>query len=531
MAWLVTTGAGLLVLVALLAPDRVGGITPGVFARIPLEGLLGAALAIALPATARRVTAVLAGAMLGLLTIAKIINMGFFAVLARPFNPVLDWSLYQATVDVLTGSIGRAGAIAAVVTAAVLAVAVPVLMALSVLRLAHVIARHRTAATRTVAVLTVAWTACALLDVQIVPNAPVASDSAATFAYDTALQVRTGLRDQRAFAAEAGTDAFRDAPGDQLLTALRGKDVVVAFVESYGRDAVEDPEFAPGVGAVLDAGTRRLDAAGFASRSAFLTSPTAGGGSWLAHATFLSGLWIDNQQRYRDLVSSDRLTLPSAFRRAGWRTVAVMPGTNKVWPERTFYGYDRGYDARNLGYRGKPFSWISSMPDQYALAAFERSEHAARDRTPVMAEIDLTSSHEPWVPVPRLVDWNAVGDGSVFDAMTAEGDPPDVVWRSPARIRTAYRSSIEYSLDTLVSYVATYGDDNLVLVVLGDHQPSPIVTGEGASRDVPVTVIARDRGVLDRVSGWGWQDGLRPGPRAPVWRMSAFRDRFLTAFS
>ena len=31
-------------------------------------------------------------------------------------------------------------------------------------------------------------------------------------------------------------------------------------------------------------------------------------------------------------------------------------------------------------------------------------------------------------------------------------------------------------------------------------------------------------------SPWGWQDGLRPSPDAPVWRMSAFRDRFLTAF-
>jgi len=35
---------------------------------------------------------------------------------------------------------------------------------------------------------------------------------------------------------------------------------------------------------------------------------------------------------------------------------------------------------------------------------------------------------------------------------------------------------------------------------------------------------------MDRIAGWGWQDGLRPSPRAPVWPMNAFRDRFLTAF-
>jgi hypothetical protein len=93
---------------------------------------------------------------------------------------------------------------------------------------------------------------------------------------------------------------------------------VLSFVESYGRDAIEDPRYASEVGAVLDAGSGRLRAAGFASRSAFLTSPTAGGGSWLAHSTLLSGLWINNQQRYNSLVSSDRLTLSKAFQGAGW---------------------------------------------------------------------------------------------------------------------------------------------------------------------------------------------------------------------
>ena len=69
-----------------------------------------------------------------------------------------------------------------------------------------------------------------------------------------------------------------------------------------------------------------------------------------------------------------------------------------------------------------------------------------------------------------------------------------------------------------------------LLVVLGDHQPATIVTGQGPSHDVPISVIAHDPAVLNRIAGWGFQDGLRPRPQAPVWPMSAFRDRFLTAF-
>ena len=51
-----------------------------------------------------------------------------------------------------------------------------------------------------------------------------------------------------------------------------------------------------------------------------------------------------------------------------------------------------------------------------------------------------------------------------------------------------------------------------MLVVLGDHQPATIVTGESADHDVPISIIAHDPAVLDQISGWGWQDGLRPEP-------------------
>ena len=97
-------------------------------------------------------------------------------------------------------------------------------------------------------------------------------------------------------------------------------------------------------------------------------------------------------------------------------------------------------------------------------------------------------------------------------------------------MRTEYRRSIEYSVTSLIYYVAKYGNDNTVLVFLGDHQPAPIVTGDNASRDVPIAIVAHDPAVLDRISGWGWQEGLKPGPKAPVWRMDTFRDRFLTAY-
>jgi hypothetical protein len=97
-------------------------------------------------------------------------------------------------------------------------------------------------------------------------------------------------------------------------------------------------------------------------------------------------------------------------------------------------------------------------------------------------------------------------------------------------VRTEYRKAIQYSLDSLVQWVQRYGDDNTVLVLLGDHQPVPTVTGGSTSRDVPVTIVARDPKVLDRVADWGWTDGLKPAANAPTWGMDKFRDRFMTAY-
>jgi hypothetical protein len=529
-AWVLTVLAALLVLFALIAPDELRLLTPGEFVRLPVEGLLGIALFLILRGKARRVLAVLVGVVLGLVTILKIVDMGFFATLDRPFDPVLDWTFVQDGVEFLRSTSGRATAIGAEVGAVVLVIAVLVLMTLAVLRLTRLIGRHHTGTTRVTAVLGAVWIICAVFGAQLVPGVQVASTSAAAYAYDHARQLPASLEDQKAFAAEAAVDAFRNTPGDQMLTALRGKDVLLTFVESYGRSAVEDPELAPQVDAVLDAGTSQLRAAGFAARSGFLTSPTYGGGSWLAHSTLLSGLWINNQQRYNDLVAGDRLTLNNAFRRASWQSVAVVPGVTRAWPESSFFGYDKIYPAKDLGYHGPNFSW-STMPDQYTLSAYQRLVQGVPNHAPVMTEMPLLSSHAPWSPVPTAVDWKDVGDGSVFNSMSAPGAPPEAILsRDPTRVQADYGHSIEYSLNTLISYVKTYGDNNLVLVFLGDHQPAPVVTGEGASRDVPITIVAHDPAVLDKISGWGWTDGLRPAPKAPVWPMSAFRDRFLTAF-
>ncbi len=527
--WLAPTLAVLLVWTALVAPDEARLLTPAAFARLPIEAAGLVLLALVVPVAARRLTAIAVGLSLALLVLVRLLDMTFRLALGRPFDPLTDWRYFGSAEGLLRQSVGRANALTALVSAVVLGVVLLLLLPLAVLRVMRLAAAHRSGSLRAAAATALVWSLCAALQLQLAPGAPIAAATTSRLAADQVSRLRADVEDGRRFAAAAANDPFRDALGPTLLTGLRGKDVIVVFVESYGRVAIQGPGSADVV-ATLDAGTDRLRAAGFDSRSAFLTSPTFGGLSWLAHSTLQSGLWIDDQRRYDDVVSSGRFTLSAAFHRAGWRTVAMVPSNERAWPTGSaFYHYDATYDAHNVGYAGPRFSY-ATMPDQYVLSAFRRLELDRPDRGPVMAEVDLVSSHTPWSPLPRMVDWDAVGDGSAFDPMPAQGARPGSVWHDPTRMRAAYRASIHYSLSTLISFVLTSGDPDLVLVVLGDHQPATIVSGQDAGHDVPVTLVAHDPAVLDLVSGWGWQAGLRPHAGAPVWPMDAFRDRFLVAF-
>ena len=516
---------------AVLSPETYGHLRPAAFLRIPLELVVGALLVLVLPKRVRSAAVAVAGVILGLVILLKVLSLGFSSVLGRPFDPVLDWSFFGNAFDFLTASAPEAVGIAAVVGVVVLACAIPLLTVWSLRRLSGVVVRHPSKAARSVAVLGTGWVVCFLLGVQLVPGEPVAASTTVHVLHDAGSRARSSLNDQEEFRREEAVDrAPRPTPGQQLLAGLKGKDVVIAFVESYGRSAVEDPRIAPGVNKVLDAGNARLAADGFGAASGWLNSPTVGGGSWLAHSTLLSGVRVTNQERYRTLLKSDRMTLSSAFRKAGWRTVALMPATHGGWPEGSFYRFQKIYQRPDLGYEGPKFGW-SPMPDQFALAGLQSRQLRLPRRKPVMVEAELTSSHTPWAPLPRMVSWNDLGDGSLFGPIAAAGKRRDEVWPNPNRIRTEYGRSLQYSLTALFSFLETYGTKNTVLVFLGDHQPSPLVTGADASRDVPVTIVAKDPAVLSQISTWGWQKGLRPGPDAPVWPMEVFRDRFLSAFT
>lgn len=495
----------LLALIALVGPLRAGG---------------GGRIA--------RLTIGLATTLVVVLQLAELIIR---TSLGRPLNPLLDVHLAPSLVHLLTGTLGGVTGWLALAGLIALPVAIMVI-SVWLLHRAQRVLRHR--GWRAATIAGAVFAGGLLLLQEAAPQRfaswrPVALHGSATV-LDEWRRSRAMLADLARFEQAAREDPLRELPPAALFTGLGGADVLLMYVESYGRSALERERYAALLQPRLAAFERHLSERGLLAASGWLTSPTVGGQSWLAHGTIESGLWLADQRHYDLLVRSGRLTLAKAFAAAGYRTVAVKPAIVRPWPEGPRLGFQRIYAAADLGYAGRPYNWVT-MPDQYTLAAFERLEPRDPAR-PLFAELSLISSHAPWTPIPPVLeDWSAIGDGAVFSRWADAGDPPEVVWRDPERVCRQYGLAIDYVLAVLDAYAARLVDERTLLIIVGDHQPAPLITGEGAGRDVPLHVVSGSPRLLEPFYDWGLWPGMLPPPGQAAIGMDRFRDWFVTRFS
>ena len=295
---------------------------------------------------------------------------------------------------------------------------------------------------------------------------------------------------------------FASALSASDLSKLQGADVFVVFVESYGATAFDAGDMS-GALAPLDAAVRR---AGWSAASGFVTSPTFGGASWLAHTTAMTGVEVRGLRAYDGFVAGGGETLADRFRGVGYRTIALVPGIRGPWPEGDALHVDRIVPAAELIYAGPHFGWFE-IPDQASLAWLLANELAAPARDPVFVLFPTIMSHAPFVPVPDYVaDWSRLLEADAFAPVA----PPGLRPFDGAAWRINYQAAIAHQLQILAGFVGQRAAADTLLIVLGDHQPAAIVSGPGARWDVPVHVIASRPGLLAPFLKGGFAPGLRP---------------------
>ena len=335
----------------------------------------------------------------------------------------------------------------------------------------------------------------------------------------------------RQFAYEVSGAGLRDlGPAPVVssnLAQVRGADVFLIFVESYGAVSWDRPAFAGSLAASRAQLSTDIVESGRQVVSAYVESPTFGGESWLAHTSLLSGTEVRDGAGHARLVAQQRDTMVAPFAAQGYRTVAIMPGIQSGWPEGKFFGFDTIYGAPELDYKGPSFGWWD-LTDQFCLARVDALEVAPSSRPPVFVVFPTISTHTPFTPTPPYQpDWARALTPEPYDAQTLQE-----AWDVPADwldLGPGYVRALAYAYATFGGYLRFRADRDVVMILIGDHQPPAMVSGEGAPWDVPVHVIASRRAVLDRLVERGFTEGLTPS-RPSLSKMHALMPVLLDAF-
>ena len=336
------------------------------------------------------------------------------------------------------------------------------------------------------------------------------------------------VRQARLFTSPAPETVIPAArPLDSDLSGVAGADVFVVFVESYGAVSYDNAAFASSLAPRRAALVADIEATRRNVVSAFVGSPTFGGSSWLAHISFLTGVEVRNEDTNVRLMAQARDTLVTTFARQGYRTVAAMPGSSHPWPEGAFYRFDEIHNRAKLNYQGPKFGWWY-VPDQFTLARLDALEIAPLARKPVFVVLPTISTHAPFGPTapyqqdwPRLLTNEPYGTDETAAALAQE---PDLLNMGPS-----YVKAIAYVYASIGGYLRMRADRDFVMIVIGDHQPAAAVSGEGASWDVPVHVIASRPRFLERLGAHGFAPGTMP-PRTSLGPMHELLAVFLDAF-
>ena len=77
-------------------------------------------------------------------------------------------------------------------------------------------------------------------------------------------------------------------------------------------------------------------------------------------------------------------------------------------------------------------------------------------------------------------------------------------------LEPGYLQSVAYAFASFGGYLRHRADRDLVMILIGDHQPPALVTGPGASWEVPAHVIASRPDILERLKQRGFREGLTP---------------------
>lgn len=334
---------------------------------------------------------------------------------------------------------------------------------------------------------------------------------------------------------EHGSDYFEQFNYYKAVEFASKPNFVFVCVESYGAVCHKEENLIDGLAANLSEQQDKLDAAGFFIASTYSTSPILSGGSWLSYSSFMYGTRIDDLQLYDGLfqVNDGFSAYESMFhvlRRNGYCNSLICPmggvNNNDVnWKSinRCFQS-DLNIDWQTLDYRGQTFPFFTQKhtfcaPDQFALN-FGYDHTQSTTDGPFSLFYCTMNSHIPWQsPTTLAQDWRKLNDPDITIPSTS-------LSRGSAQSR--YQDSINYQLAFVLDFALQHKNDDMVLVIFGDHQP-PLITTPEQGTDTPIHVITQNAALHQQLVGHGFSSGLSLTEHRSNIKHEGFLSLFLTS--
>lgn len=320
--------------------------------------------------------------------------------------------------------------------------------------------------------------------------------------------------------------AVRAAPPDHRYDAFdsvqlaRKPDFYLVMLEAYG-EILATWDMAPAYRELLVRVEQRLARAGYHAASTYSAAPVHSGTSWFSIGTVHTGVLIQRPKAFELLerAGPELPTLTRFFRRQGYRSYALQPGsTKRVGLTRNdFYGHDVFVDAPALGYRGKKYGF-GRVPDQYALGVFRERFFQATAQPRYVFFMNV-STHYPWGDeIPSYArDWKSLDQHDAPPASDVDASWPalehSVEIATP--LRRSYFKSIAYVFRLLTEWFEAEAGRDSVIVLLGDHQPRLERNLPGAvTMNTPLHILAKDPAfIATLIAHHGFQAGLYADPQ------------------
>lgn len=465
----------------------------------------------------------LATLLLGLilLRIADIVVPWSFG---RNFNIAVDLKYLPFFVDMLQGSLNPALFITLIAVAVIFLLIAATLLRWSIGVMARVGIAGRLRAFLVVALLAVP--AYAVAPPRYDLGAPF-SGAVAAAAWRNASYVWDAKGFSDRYLAQINA-AIAGLPQSADMAALKGRNVLLMFAESYGAITFTDPALAEILTPVRSRFEDSARKAGYHMYSGMLNSPITGGGSWMAHATMTAGVRIDAQPLYDVLLTTAAPTLGRFLRNQGYRAVVAMPRIQQPWPEGAFFSFDTVLNDAAFAYVGPRFAW-ETIPDQFVLETVHAREIVPAEK-PLFIQYVLSSSHLPFDRAPPLIeDGRKIGDGRIYSGLSFEefAPPAGQVFEN----KRGYGATIRYVLESISNYLVNRLADDSLIIIVGDHQPPLTIAAATRNKAVPIHVLSRDPALLEPFRRAGYSAGMTPPSTVADVGMESFLPWFLKNYS